>query len=70
MARDKMIRCLGCGEGWSDAQEFEKDGGEIKQLGIAMVATCECGQTFPAVALLEASRLRRQRERRNRASVS
>lgn len=69
MARDKTIGCLGCGKGWLDAQEFERDGGTIGQLGIAMIATCKCGHTFQAAGLLDASRLRRQRERRNRAHM-
>jgi hypothetical protein len=67
VARKREIRCLGCGAGWSDAQAFEKDGGEIKQIGIALLAFCPCGNEFQAVGLLEASRLRRRRERRERS---
>ena len=70
MARERMMKCLGCGAGWLDVQEFEQDGGTIQQVGIALLAFCSCGNEFPAVGLLEASRLRRRRERESRAPVS
>ena len=63
VTRVRVYKCLGCGEGWADAQVFEKDGGTIKQVGISMLAFCECGNSFLAVELLDASRQRRKRER-------